>query len=224
MKLFRKITVWLLILMMLLPTAAQAAEIAEAPAPISYADALAATNEAVEVLTKMIEDGEYDDETAEVLAGCTMQLLEVQMGMLYTAEDLENLEVPEETRDFVFTAKSKYIEEFDYNASFTVTREKGYICIESEAFDHKSKEQLDYLRFELASREDTGEIMVLFARYDCSGFLSSSNRYLVYQDGESCQMLYSRTFGKTLQYRIDLKQWEEGTDYTWNKTLLYPAK
>ena len=224
MKLFRKITIWLLILMMLLPTAAQAAEIAEDPGPATYADALDVANEMVAELTKMIEDGEFDEETAEVLAGCTMQLLEVQMGLLYTAGDIDGLEVPEKARDFEFTAEPEYIKEFGYDASFAVCREEGYLCIESEAFDHESEEQLDYLRFEIARREDTGEMMLLFTRYNCKGILSSSNRYLVSQKGEDTQLLYSRTFGKTLNYRIDLKKWAQGTDYTWGKELLYPAK
>ena len=224
MKILRKMTLWLLVLMMLLPTAAKAAEIPEDPGPASYGDALGVANEMVEALTEMIENGNFDDETAQILSGTTIALLEVQMGMVYTAEGIEGEPVPEETRDFTFTAASGYIREFDYDAGFAVCREEGYLCVESEAFDPKTNEQLDYLRFELVRREDTGETMLLFTKVAGKGLFASTSRYLIHAEGETVQALYSRTFGKILSFRIDLKQWADGTDYTWEKQLLYPQK
>lgn len=61
-------------------------------------------------------------------------------------------------------------------------------------------------------------------RKGIDGLLTRSNRYLLYKSGDSVQLLYSRTFGKTLEYRIDLNEWAKGTDYTWSEELLYPAK
>ena len=192
----------------------------------TYSDAIAAFDDAFIVLEAMVsvlpEDSEED--LAQVLSGAAMQLLEVHAGFMEIADDgsEQNFFAEKVPTVFKYEVEAEFVESYGYNAGYYVYRENNYISIESEAFASETNEQLDYLRFDIASRED--ETMLLFAWYDIDGLLTSSNRYLLYNNGDSVQLLYSRTFGKTLEYRINLNEWAKGTDYTWSEELLYPAK
>lgn len=225
MKKFKRLTAWLLALMMLLPTIAYALENTEEARPATYVDASQTLTETLEIVTSMMSE-DLDEDVVKVLRGATMSLLEVQVGFMTLADDGGDRDLFEENGPtvFEFSVEPEYIEDLDYIAGYDISREDSYIRIESEAFDPETREQFDYLRFEVARREDTGETMLLFTIYDISGLMTSSSRYLVYQSEDGTQLLFSRTFGEVLEYRIDLNEWAKGTDYTWGKELLYPAK
>lgn len=191
----------------------------------TYADASPAFEAAIQVLNAMsaaLTENSAED-VVRALSGTTMQLLEVHAGFLSIADDGSDQDFFTENAPTVFkyTVAPEVLESFGYRAGFEIFRNENYIRIESEAFDPETNAQLDYLRFEIATRAD--ETMFLYTWYDINGALTSSNRYLLHQNGDSVQLLYSRTFGKTLQYRIDLNQWSKGTDYPWSEELLYPA-
>ena len=221
----KKFTVWFVILLMLFTsvTYAQEAEIEVAPA--TFVDASETFDKMIECLTSMISDDNEVDVT-KVLSGCSVQLLELQLGFVSVADDGGDKDLFSESRPAIieYSVAPVYIDDFGYVAGYNVYREDNYICIESEAFDADNGEQLDYLCFEIAQREDTGETMLLYTYHDIDGVTTSSNRYLVYKNADpAAQLLYSRTFGTTLEYRIDLNEWAKGTDYVWSKELLYPA-
>ena len=226
MKNLKRFALLLLILAMVMPfvAQAQAQDLDVDIEPVSYSDAAGVFDETVFVLTSMVFE-DNDEETAKTLSGLATYLMEMQMGFLYAADDGRDKDHFAETTpaEFEYHAEPEYIEEMDYVAGFDICRKEGYICIESEAFNKETEEQFDYLRFEVAQREDSNEIMVLFTLHDIDGLMTSSNRYLLYSDGDSTELLYSRTFGTVLTYRIDLQEWAKGTDYTWSKELLYPA-
>lgn len=221
MKRMKRIAAWLLILIMMLSMAVSAEETTEAA---TYNDAAKVFQQLSEAMLE-IASCELDEDTMMVLSNCATQLVEVQMGFQYAADDGSDTNLFEDTikTSYEYSVAPAYITEFDYKAGFDVFKEDAYARIESKAFDNKTDEQLDYLRFEVARREDTGEIMLLFTHYVIDGFLSNTSRYLICKNEDSVQLLYSRTFGEALEYRIDLTEWVKGTDYTWSKELLYPA-
>ena len=217
----------LVMLVACLPTVAYADNAAPTLEQGTYSDASEAFEEAFDVLVSIMTgvNQNSEEDLIQVLRGTTLQLLEVHLGFMEIADDgsFRDFFAKEAPAVFEFKVEPAIVETFDYEAGYTVYRENDYIRIESEAFDKDTKEQFDYLRFEFATREDTGEAMLLFTFYKIDGALTSSNRYLLYNKGKSTQLLYSRTFGKTLEYRIDLNEWVKGTDYKWSKELLYPA-
>ena len=224
MKKITAIILCIIMLVSLIPTTAYAQDINKKLEPATYSDAMDAINEMIEGLTSMISE-ENEADVTNVLSGCGMQLLEVQMGFMNVADDGSDRDLFTATKPsvFEFIVEPAKVDQFDYIAGYNVYRDKNYICIDSEAFDEKTEEQFDYLRFEFAQREKTGEKMLLITICNLNGCLTSTSRYLLYHDGTSTQLLHSRTLGKTLEYRIDVTEWANGTNYTWGKELLYPA-
>ena len=230
MKNLKRFTACLVALIMMitcLPTVVSAKTVDPVLEDATYSDANAAFQDGFDVLVSMITGVTKDseEELIQALRGTTMQILEVHAGFMEIADDGSDRDffAKEVPSVFEFKVEQAPVETFGYEAGYKVYRENDYIRIESEAFDPDTKEQFDYLRFEFATREDTGEAMLLFTFYKIDGALTSSNRYLLHNKGKTTQLLYSRTFGKTLEYRIDLNEWAKGTDYKWSKELLYPA-
>ena len=221
-KKLNKLTALMMALMMLLsflPNVAHAEELTVS----TYAEANEVFTDAVKTLIPMFSD-ENDEEVTKVLCGCAVYLLEMRMGFMTVADDGGDKDWFTETASTAvsYSAEPEYVSSFDYIAGYDIYQEEGYLCLSSEAFDARTNEQLDFLRIDIAQREDGQETMLLLTRLEIDGLLTSSNRYLIYKSGDSVQLLYSRTFGQDLEYCIDLQDWAQGTDYTWSKELLYP--
>ncbi len=209
-----------------------ASAIAEEVEEMDYNQAMNVLAEASETLEALSAIHAESEDVGKILVNCQTQMMYAQMnlGLLIPTEEQQIdqfAQAEEEAETNVaqrFTTQAKYIDELGFAQGYQLYRKGDYTRLEDTIYDDNLTERLQYIRVEVARRPETSEAMVLFTVLNIDGLLTNSDRYLVYSDDDNTKCLYSRTFGETLNYRIDLEAWSRGQEYPWDDKLLYPAQ
>lgn len=198
---------------------------------LSYHEARDMVQEANASIASLYENSS-DADTQEILQFCQYQLTLIEAGLSFVLPedivlqdtDLFADETPEEgTIEKIMTVLPTYIDDLGYGQGYTLCENDNYKRIENSVYSADLNDVYEFVRIEVALKPDTSETMVLLTQIRYDDLLTSSNRYLVYEDAAEIKSIYCRTFGEDVEYRIDISAWAAGQEYEWEDTLLYPA-